>query len=232
MKKKLLHINLIFAVIFASLNVLKAQGEAPLELPQQNLPGYALLSELNLEEKLSSGTKKELELKVSKQKIVLGRDSMVEFSAKSKWAKDYIWKFGDGSSLSGFQHVQHMYEKPGKYQVILIASNEDEASRKEIEIEVLANPSALEIKEMGHYFVFPNNNKLLTDIQLDLPKREKRFRVEIKDNRGVRVFEKKYGRVKKDQIISLDLSNLEDGRYYAILKGKKYSVLSKVTIVR
>jgi len=232
MKKKLLHINLIFAVIFASLNVLKAQGEAPLELPQQNLPGYALLSELNLEEKLSSGTKKELELKVSKQKIVLGRDSMVEFSAKSKWAKDYIWKFGDGSSLSGFQHVQHVYEKPGKYHVILIASNDDEASRKEIEIEVLANPSALEIKEMGHYFVFPNNNKLITDIQLDLPKREKRFRVEIKDNRGVRVFEKKYGRVKKDQIITLDLSNLEDGRYYAILKGKKYSVLSKVTIVR
>lgn len=232
MKRTLLPTYLFFLVTFSSLGILSAQNRNDLAVNVQELPGYALLSELNLEEKLSSGTKKELELKVSKQKIVLGRDSMVEFSAKSKWAKDYIWKFGDGSSLSGFQHVQHMYEKPGKYQVILIASNEDEASRKEIEIEVLANPSALEIKEMGHYFVFPNNNKLITDIQLDLPKNEKRFRVEIKDNRGVRVFEKKYGRVKKDQIITLDLTDLEDGRYYAILKGKKYSVLSKVTIVR
>lgn len=232
MKQTLLPTYLFFLVTFSSLGILSAQNRNDLAVNVQELPGYALLSELNLEEKLSSGTKKELELKVSKQKIVLGRDSMVEFSAKSKWAKDYIWKFGDGSSLSGFQHVQHMYEKPGKYQVILIASNEDEASRKEIEIEVLANPSALEIKEMGHYFVFPNNNKLITDIQLDLPKNEKRFRVEIKDNRGARVFEKKYGRVKKDQIITLDLTDLEDGRYYAILKGKKYSVLSKVTIVR
>jgi hypothetical protein len=40
------------------------------------------------------------------------------------------------------------------------------------------------------------------------------------------------GRVKKHSLIKINLQSLADGKYYAILKGKKYSLVSRITVVR
>ena len=36
----------------------------------------------------------------------------------------------------------------------------------------------------------------------------------------------------KKETIRVDLQNIPDGKYYAVLKGKKYSMVSRLSVVR
>jgi len=201
-------------------------------------PGQDLVSALTevptevLEAKKERTSVIDLEIKASRIHVDLNSEQQVEFSAKTGWATDFVWKFGDGSTVSGFQNVSHQFKNPGSYKVTLFASNETETARKDIEIHVIDNASPLELKEMHHYIVFPHDNKLEADIQLNLPRKEKHLRMQIQDVEGNPVFEYEIGRVKKRSVIHVDLRNLENGKYYAVLKGRKYSLVSKLTVTR
>jgi hypothetical protein len=195
-----------------------------------------LLAELNEEyrepKKASPAKSLDLKIKASRLHVDLKNERQVEFSANTGWATDFVWKFGDGSTMSGFQHVKHEYRKPGKYEITLLASNKEHVARQTIEIDVVDNSQPLELEEMQHFIVFPSDNKLEADIQLNLPKREKHLLLEIKNIEGERVFEYEVGKVRKTEIIHVDLQNLDAGKYYAILKGKKYSLASRLTVAR
>ncbi len=218
---------------------LSAQTEPANQNPiafDNKLNDIDLLAELNEEysaPKAKTPAKSmDLEIKVSRIHVDLKKEKTVEFSARTAWATDFVWKFGDGSTMSGFQHVKHEFQKPGKYEVVLLASNKDHLAKQTIQIEVADNSIPLELEEMEHYIVFPSNNKLEADIQLKLPRREKHLLLEIKNVEGERVFEYEIGKVRKKEIIHVDLQNLEAGKYYAVLKGKKYSLVSRLTVAR
>lgn len=174
----------------------------------------------------------DLEIKASRKNVDLKNEQQVEFSAKTGWATNFVWKFGDGSTVSGFQHVKHEFKKPGKYEVVLLASNKNQVAKQTLEINVVDNSIPLELEEMEHYIVFPSDNKLQATIQLNLPKKEKHLLFEVKNVEGERVFEYEVGKVRKKDIINVDLQNLEAGKYYAVLKGQKFSLVSKLTVAR
>lgn len=235
-------IHPLFAALFFVLsftNNAEAQTEA---LPGdpiaygQTAPGYDLLSELSEDYKSSGAvkTKKsvDLEIKASRIHVDLNNEQEVEFSARTGWATDFVWKFGDGKSLSGFQHVKHKFDRAGTYEVTLFASNEEETVKKSVEIVVVDSRQPLELEEMEHYIVFPHDNKLEADLKLNLPRREKKLLFQVQDVEGQQVFEYSLGRVRKNAKVKVDLKNLPDGKYYAVLKGKKYSLVSKLTVMR
>jgi hypothetical protein len=174
----------------------------------------------------------DLEIKASRMHVDFNSEQEVEFSARTSWATDFVWKFGDGSTLSGFQNVKHQFSSPGKYKVTLLASNEVEVAKQEIEIEVIDNSAPLELEEMKHYIVFPHDNKLQADVQLNLPRKERNLVFQILDVEGNPINNYEIGRVKKRELIHVDLRNLENGKYYAVIKGKRYSLVSKLTVTR
>lgn len=235
-------IHPLFAALFFVLsftNNAEAQTEA---LPGdpiaygQTAPGYDLLSELSEDYKTSGAvkTKKsiDLEIKASRIHVDLNNEQEVEFSVRTGWATDFVWKFGDGKSLSGFQHVKHKFDRAGTYEVTLFASNEEETVKKSVEIVVVDSRQPLELEEMEHYIVFPHDNKLEADLKLNLPRREKKLLFQVQDVEGQQVFEYSLGRVRKNAKVKVDLKNLPDGKYYAVLKGRKYSLVSRLTVMR
>jgi len=199
-------------------------------------PGYELLTEFtdaqSVGKLLQRKTNPDLEIRASKLFIDLNSQKEVEFTVSSQWANEFVWKFGDGSSLGGFRHVSHRYTKPGTYLVEVIASNKHEIARKSIEINVIDQSAPLELEEMMHYVVFPHDNRLEAEIQLNLPRREKNLQLEVQDVEGNQVFQYDIGKVRRKERIHVDLQNLEGGKYYTVLKGKKYSLVSKLTVAR
>lgn len=202
----------------------------------QKVADVDLLAELNEEysaPKAKTPAKSlDLEIKASNLTIDLKKNKQVEFSARTAWATNFVWKFGDGSTMSGFQHVKHEFKKPGKYEVTLLASNKEQVAKQTIEVNVVDNSAPLELEEMEHYIVFPANNSLEVDIQLNLPRKEKHLLLEVKNVEGERVFEYEVGKVRKTELIHVDLQNLEAGKYYAVLKGRRYSLVSRLTVAR
>jgi len=99
-------------------------------------------------------------------------------------------------------------------------------------VNVVDNTKPLELEEMEHYIIFPHDNKMEADIQLDLQRKEKHLNIEVQDWEGNKVLQREIGHVKKRSLIKVDLQDLPNGKYYAILKGKKYSLVSRITIVR
>jgi len=199
-------------------------------------PGYDLLAELTEAAVHPKALRNEqildLDIKTSKVHIDLSKERQVEFSARSEWATNFVWKFGDGSTISGFQHVKHEFKEPGTYLVTLIASNNDEVAKKSLEVTVIDPNAALELEEMEHFVVFPANNKLEANFQLNMPKREKHLVLEMQDVTGASVYQFEIGKARKKELIHVDLRNLDAGKYYAVLKGKHYSMVSKITVAR
>jgi hypothetical protein len=101
-----------------------------------------------------------------------------------------------------------------------------------MEVTVVDNSKPLQLEEMEHYVIFPHDNKMEAEIQLDLPRKEKHLTFEIQDCEGNKLMNQEIGRVKKHSLIKINLQSLADGKYYAILKGKKYSLVSRITVVR
>lgn len=171
-------------------------------------------------------------VKASKLVVDYNQGAKVEFSAVAPWATDYMWKFGDGTVLSGLQNTSHTFKQPGVYKVSVAASNDQEIKREVIEIKVIDNQKGIKLEEMGHFVVFPTGNNLIADIQLDLPTRERKLFVELQDIEGERVLEQLVGKVKKRQKIRLDFGEIPEGKYYAVLKGKRYSMVSRITVIK
>ncbi|MEX1189188.1 MAG: PKD domain-containing protein [Bacteroidia bacterium] len=202
----------------------------------QTMPGYDLLAELTearvnpkiyrVEENL------DLDIKASALHLDLSKEKKIEFSARSEWATNYVWKFGDGSTTSGFQHVQHEYKQPGSYEVTVLATSNKEVAKQTIKVVVVDKSAALELEEMEHFYVFPADNKLEADFQLNLPKKEKHLTLEMKDITGSRIYQFEIGKVRRKQKIHVDLQNLEPGKYYSVLKGKRYSLVSMIIVAR
>ena len=175
---------------------------------------------------------KDLTIKASRIHVDLNKETEVEFSARTGWATDFVWKFGDGTVLSGFQNVKHRFKSPGIYEVTLLASSDSKNVKKSIEVNVIDTSAPLELQEMEHYIVFPSDNKLEAEIKLNLPRRERHLKLQIQDVEGRDVFEYEIGHVRKNEQIHVDLQNLESGKYYAVLKGKKYNLVSRLTVAR
>jgi len=237
--KALFHYQLLTLLILClGVTRLSAQGlTIPPALAEESTdPTDELLSDLSSEFYASSYREdlagKDLAIKVSRVHIDLNDESEVEFSARSGWATDFVWKFGDGTVLSGFQNVKHQFRTPGIYEVTLLASNDSKNVKKSIEVNVIDTSVPLELEEMGHYIVFPYDNKLEAEIKLNLPRRERHLKLQIQDIEGREVFEYEIGRVRKHDQIHVDLQNLENGKYYAVLKGKKYNLVSRLTVAR
>lgn len=202
----------------------------------QTQPGFDLLSELTDEVTASKLIDMEeaegIEIKASRINVDLRSEKEVEFSVRSAWAKDFVWKFGDGSTMSGFRHVKHKFEKPGIYQVTLVASNENVTKKKSIEVRVTDTSEPMELEEMQQYIVFPSDNKLELDIRMNLPRKEKNLQMEVKDISGDVILLQSLGKVKKREVVKIDLQDLEGGKYYAVLKGKKFNLVSKLVVAR
>jgi hypothetical protein len=196
------------------------------------LPKAAAAAEKNsraIDESFAANT---ITVKASKIFVDFNQNPNVEFSAIAPWATDYLWKFGDGSVLSGVQNATHTFKQPGNYRVSVAASNDHQIQNEIIEIKVIDNQHGIKLEEMGHYVVFPTGNKLETEIQLNLPTRERKLYVELQDISGEHVTEQLVGKVRKKQRIKLDFGEIPEGKYYAVLKGKKFSMISKITVIR
>ena len=68
--------------------------------------------------------------------------SKVTFTNESINAQQYSWDFGDGSPLSNNVNPIHEFSSPGKYTVILIASNEFKFHQISKEVEIVDMPKA------------------------------------------------------------------------------------------
>lgn len=173
-----------------------------------------------------------LDIKASKKYVDLHGDRNVQFSVNSNYAKDFVWKFGDGSIISGFQNTNHTYKDVGTYQVQVVASNEKDIWRENIEIIVVDSKAGLNLEEMGTYVVFPNDNLLELDIQLRMPKKEKNLLVDIADIEGSRIYKVDLGKVKRNQRVKVNFETLEPGKYYITLRGKRFSSISKLIVAK
>jgi len=198
------------------------------ELPKAS---KALSSNSFTHDELAINTNR-LTVKASKHYIDFNSESPVEFSASADWATDYIWRFGDGSVASGIQNATHKFKEPGVYKVTVTASNENQIQNETIEIKVIDNQKGIKLEEMGHFVVFPTNNKLEANIQLDLPTREKKLYLELQDIAGNQVVEQLVGKVRRKQKIKVDMGEIPEGKYYTIIKGKKFSMISHITVIR
>ncbi|MCB0819534.1 MAG: PKD domain-containing protein [Bacteroidetes bacterium] len=202
----------------------------------ETMPGIDLLAELTEAhanpKKYRSEENLDLDIIASARQIDISKGNEVEFSARSQWAENFVWKFGDGSTTSGFQHVKHRFPGPGHYEVTLLATNDKEVARQIISIEVIDSKATLELEEMKQYYVFPTNNKLEAEVTMNLPRKEKHMMLEMKDIAGTRIYQFEIGKVRRNQKIKVDLRDLEAGKYYAIFKGKRYSLVSKIIVAR
>lgn len=185
-----------------------------------------------LAESLLPADAKKLEIKASKRYVDLHGDRNVQFSVNSNYAKDFVWKFGDGSIVSGFQNTSHTYKDVGTYQVQVVASNEKDIWRENIEVVVVDSKAGLNLEEMGTYVVFPNDNLLELDIQLRMPKKEKNLLVDIADIEGSGIYKVDLGKVKRNQRVKVNFETLEPGKYYITLRGKRFSSISKLIVAK
>lgn len=96
------------------------------------------------EVKMPKGVQLDVTLaKANKYKV--GND--IQLHASSDFASEYEWNFGDGSnSEMGGASVTHTFNKPGVYNVIVLASNFDCSSSFVKEIQI-SGPTALEHSE-------------------------------------------------------------------------------------
>ncbi len=68
--------------------------------------------------------------------------STVSFTNQSANAQQYSWDFGDGTPLSNNVNPIHEFTSPGKYHVVLIASNGSKFDETAKEVEIFALPEA------------------------------------------------------------------------------------------
>jgi hypothetical protein len=237
--KQALHRFFFCLILLVSSGFLNAQsgiiGGDPIAYGE-NLPGFDLLNELADQHAnpKSYRSQEDLDLNIitSATYIDISKGNEVEFSAKSQWAENYIWKFGDGTTTSGFQHVKHRYTTPGKYEISLLATSQQEVARQVITIHVIDGKAPLELEEMAHFYVFPADNKLEAVFDLKLPRKEKHLLLEMKDVAGTRIYQYEIGKVRRKQKVHVDLRNLEAGKYYAVIKGKRFNMVSRITVAR
>jgi len=175
---------------------------------------------------------KKLDIKASKRYVDLHGDRNVQFSVNSNYAKDFVWKFGDGSIVSGFQNTNHIFKEVGTYQVQVVASNEKDIWRENIEVVVVDSKAGLNLEEMGTYVVFPNDNQLELDIQLRMPRKERKLLVDITDISGDGIYNVNLGKVKRNQRVKVNFESLDPGKYYITLKGKRFSSISKLIVAK
>lgn len=237
--KQVLHRTLCGLVLMTHAGFLCAQSGVIAGDPiayGESLPGIDLLAELTEQhanpKKYRSQENLDLNIVASATQIDLSKGMEVEFSARSQWAENYVWKFGDGSTTSGFQHVKHKFSTPGKYEVSLLATNDKEVARQVITIHVIDGKAPLELEEMAHFYVFPADNKLEATFDLKLPRKEKHLVLEMKDVAGTRIYQYEIGKVRRNQKVHVDLRNLEAGKYYAVIKGKRFNMVSRLTVAR
>lgn len=175
---------------------------------------------------------KKIDIKASKRYVDIRGDKDVQFSVTSNFARDYVWKFSDGSMISGMQNTQHTFKETGVYQVQVLASNENEVMRESIDIVVVDSKQGMKLEEMGTYVVFPSDNQLLLDVELNLPRKEKLLFVNIDDISGSGIYTKELRKVKRNQRVKLDFDTLEPGKYYITIKGKRFSSISKLIVAK
>lgn len=197
---------------------------------------FALNSKTESSKSLTSAPElseiKKIEIKASKRYVDIRGDKNVQFSVTSNFARDFVWKFGDGSMISGMQNTQHTFKDTGVYQVQVLASNEYEVMRESIEIVVVDSKQGMKLEEMGTYVVFPYDNQLLLDVELNLPRKEKQLFVNIDDLSGAGIYTKELRKVKRNQRVKLDFDTLEPGKYYITIRGKRFSSISKLIVAK
>jgi hypothetical protein len=54
----------------------------------------------------------------------------------------------------------------------------------------------------------------------------------MKDVAGTRIYQYEIGKVRRKQKVHVDLRNLEAGKYYAVIKGKRFNMVSRITVAR
>ena len=159
----------------------------------------------------------------------------VNLTNKSLNAANYIWHFGNGTSITDTGNVQTIYHHEGKYTITLIASNYNTRCYNppdSISIEVTVDSCNLYIPN-----VFSPNNDGLNDFYQLVAEGYSNYHLIIFDRWGLKVFESNNKDLYWNGMINNSGSKAPDGTYFYIFTAidpdkKPFSNNGYLTLMR
>ncbi|SNS26738.1 SprB repeat-containing protein [Belliella buryatensis] len=138
--------------------------------------GYAVGASL---ENLNFEVISEYDFEVEGESVAcLNQTAEWEINPENEIFQFFTWNFGDGSPIKEGKLVQHKFESPGTYEVVVTASISDDScdQQEEVRFEVLVEEYVREI--IGPNSVCPDIDEIIYTIDSDQPISKIEWRVE------------------------------------------------------
>ena len=152
---------------------------------------------------------------------VRANEDEVVFTNISSEAQGVNWDFGDGTMVSGYTQVNHVFDTPGVYPVILTATRNECSDTAQLNISVVTVTGidqAVNNKESS-FSIFPNPSSDVAWLKLNLKASAHDASLAIIDAIGRIVYQKKYSSLSPTQVIELPVNQLTKGSYQVVLNG-------------
>jgi PKD repeat protein len=168
---------------------------------------------------------------VSSSTSVSIEDAIIEFQASAAGATEYVWNFGDGTTVSNDLNPVHAYMAPGVYTVTFTASNGGCESVATSVVSVSANTTGISSVENANGFtIYPNPAKNTANLLLNLDRSETQVKVSIHDAAGRLVKTQNVNNVRAGSIVELGINGLASGLYQVTVEGNSFRNVSRLTI--
>ena len=152
---------------------------------------------------------------------VRANEDEVVFTNLSSDAQGVNWDFGDGTMVSGFTQVNHVFNTPGIYPVILTATRNECSDTAKLNISVVnvTGIDQVSIEKESSFSIFPNPASDVAWLKLNLKAGANDVSLAIIDALGRIVYQKKYSSLSPTQVIELPVNQLTKGNYQVVLNG-------------
>jgi PKD repeat protein len=156
----------------------------------------------------------------SQTELLVGEDVAV-FTNTSNNAQELLWDLGDGTLLAGTPQINHIFNVPGIYPVVLTASRNECSDTAKINISVVTVTGITQVKneKQADFSIFPNPASDIAWLKLNLKTSATDASLAIIDALGRIVYQKKYSTLNPTQLIELPVNQLAKGNYQVVLNG-------------
>ncbi len=169
---------------------------------------------------VDSGSSVNAALHASLTEVRANEDEVV-FTNLSSDAQGVNWDFGDGTMVSGYTQVNHVFNTPGIYPVVLTATRNECSDTAQLNISVVTvtGIDQVTIEKQSSFSIFPNPASDVAWLKLNLKTSADDVSLAIIDALGRIVYQKKYSSLSPTQVIELPVNQLTKGNYQVVLNG-------------
>jgi PKD repeat protein len=152
---------------------------------------------------------------------VRANEDEVVFTNISNNAQGLNWDFGDGTMVSGYTQVNHVFNTPGIYPVVLTATRNEcsDTAQLNISVTTVTGLDQTANEKQSTFSIFPNPASDIAWLKLNLKTSATDASLAIIDALGRIVYQKKYSLLSPAQVIELPVNQLTKGNYQVVLNG-------------